>query len=155
MTRRRVVVCAAAMVLCGCATTIRRGPIIDRYAHAPCIPVRTGEGTHASRRVWDYTLTRRDGGSVHVSGSTPAGRIDVRLPDGTEHVAGTAGDYIYPADVRLDQPNERLYVRASGQRASFGSAQTWLFEYDLRAMRQVARALVDPHVLPAECPVTP
>jgi len=47
-----------------------------------------------------------------------------------------------------------LYVRAIGYRAFGGKAETWLFEYDMRQRRQRGRALVDPAVLPPECPET-
>jgi len=81
--------------------------------------------------------------------------IDVRFTsDGTQHTAANAGDYIYPADVRFDNGAHLLYVKASGHRAAFGEAQTWLFEYDLRDRRKRERALVNPDVLPRECPET-
>ena len=56
--------------------------------------------------------------------------------------------------VRFDDRAGLLYVKASGHRAAFGQAQTWLFDYDLRQRRQRERALVDPDVLPRECPET-
>jgi hypothetical protein len=90
---------------------------------------------------------------VHISGAAvPGGRITVRfLPDGAEQVAADAGDYIYPADVRLDGSGDVLYIKASGSRA-VGGRETWLFEYDLQKREQVTRVLVDPTVLPEQCP---
>jgi len=45
----------------------------------------------------------------------PGGRIDVKyLFDGSEIVAADAGDYIYPADVRLDSKSGTIFVKASG-----------------------------------------
>jgi hypothetical protein len=86
----------------------------------------------------------------------PGGRIDVTfLPDGAQQVAGDAGDYEYPDDVRLDSAGELLYVKASGSRAVGVEMQTWLFEYNLRERRQLGQARVDPDVLPKECPETP
>jgi hypothetical protein len=83
----------------------------------------------------------------------PGGRISVRFSqDGAELIAANAGDYIYPADVRIDTSADVLYVKASGHRAAGGEAQTWLFEYDLRERRLRNRVLVDPDVLPRECP---
>jgi hypothetical protein len=70
------------------------------------------------------------------------------------NTAANAGDYIYPADVRFDDTAGLLYVKAGGHRAAFGEAQTWLFEYDLRRRKQRDRTLVDPDVLPRECPET-
>ena len=105
-------------------------------------------------RSWDYTLKTHDGAMVHISGmQMPSGRINADyLPSGPEVVAANAGDYIYPADVRLDPTNDRLYIKAEGVPAAFGGPQTWLFEYDLRQRRQTNRARVDPSVLPPECP---
>jgi hypothetical protein len=118
--------------------------------------VRAGEVRtrhHAANSRMDHNLTLRDGGVVHISGAAmPGGRIDVRFqPDGVEDVAADAGDYIYPADVRVDATGELLYVTASGHRAIGGKAETWLFEYDMRQRRQRGRALVDRDVLPPEC----
>lgn len=65
--------------------------------------------------------------------------------------AANAGDYVYPSDVRLDARNDVLYVKAAGLAAGIWS-ETWLFEYDLRAQRQLARRRVVNDVLPPECP---
>jgi hypothetical protein len=93
---------------------------------------------------------------VHVSGAAvPGGRISIRFQsDGTEQVAADAGDYIYPADVRVDSGGEVLYIKASGYTAIGGEAQTWLFEYDMRQRQQRRRTRVDPEVLGRECPET-
>lgn len=119
--------------------------------------MRFGPGIQPPTRAWDYMLKMRGGIDVHVSGAQmPGGRIDVRYtPDGKEDVAADAGDYIYPSDVRLDRAGERLYIKAHGAPAAFGGPQTWLFEYDLRQRRRTGRVLVDPSVLPQECPTTP
>jgi hypothetical protein len=82
----------------------------------------------------------------------PGGRIDVKYSDGRVDVAADAYDYIYPADVRVDQSGEWLYVKASGIRATGGAAETWLFEYNLRRRLPTERLLVDPSVLPMPCP---
>jgi hypothetical protein len=157
MRHGRPVTFLLALALAGCARPIRTGAVIDRYSRADCIPVSFGPGIQPPTRAWDYTLMLRDGTSIHVSGAQmPGGRIDVRYtPDGKEDVAANAGDYIYPADVRFDHEGDRLYVKASGAPAAFGGPQTWLFEYDLRQKRQTGRVLVDPSVLPQECPETP
>jgi hypothetical protein len=101
-------------------------------------------------------VTLRDGGRVHVDGAEmPGGRISVKYAvDGREEIAANSGDYIYPADVRFAAARDLLYVKTSGAPAAFGENQTWLFEYDLRQRRQTARVLVDPTVLPDECPET-
>lgn len=84
----------------------------------------------------------------------PGGRIDVRyVSDGADIVAANAGDYIYPADVRLDGASDTLLMKASGVTAALDQPQTWLFEYDLNHRRQIARFQVDPSVLPPECQI--
>jgi hypothetical protein len=156
MGQVRLFVLLFAVCFFSCARTIRTGAIIERYSRAECVPVRFGPGIQPPTRAWDYTVELSDGVMAHVSGDAiPGGRIDVRFTsDGTQHTAANAGDYIYPADVRFDDRAGLLYVKASGHRAAFGEAQTWLFEYDLRQRRQRERALVDPDVLPRECPET-
>lgn len=82
----------------------------------------------------------------------PGGRIDIRYQsDEAEVVAADAGDYIYPADVRVDRAKDRLFVKASGITAAFGAPQTWLFEFDLIHRKQISRAKINPAVLPHEC----
>ena len=146
-----------AAVLTACARPIRTGPLIDRYDRAICIPVRFGPGIQPPTRAWDHMLKLRDGSSAHVVGAQlPGGRINVKYTsDGQEQTAANAGDYIYPADVRFDQAADLLYVKAKGGPAAFGGPQTWIFEYDLQQRRQTGRVLVDPRVLPQECPETP
>ena len=148
----------AALVFCyqGCGRTIRSGALIDEYSRAECVPVRVAAGVSPPSRGWDYTLKTRAGIPIRVFGADiVGGEVEVEyLPDGKKAVAANAGDYIYPADVRFERTNDRLYIKASGQPASFGGPQTWLFEYDLVNRRQTARAKVDPTVLPQECPMS-
>jgi hypothetical protein len=153
MRRGPLVALLAIAILVGCARTIRKGVLIDQYVRAECLPVTFGSGSPA--RTWNYTLETREGSTIEVPGrAVPGGRIDVRYAsDGKDEIAANAGDYIYPADVRFDRPDEHLYIKASGV-AVFGKPQTWLFEYDLRQRLQTRRARVDPTVLPRECPVS-
>jgi hypothetical protein len=147
-------VAAIAGCYLGYGRTIRSGVLIDEYKKAECIPfsLRTS-GMSRPTRAWDYAVTTRAGISVRVFGEEgPGGLIQVKyMPDGKEAIAADAGDYIYPADVRFERSNDRLYIKASGQPAFFGGPQTWLFEYDLVRRRQTARAKVDPNALPQEC----
>lgn len=151
----RPVAFALAVGMYGCTRPMREGAIIEKYTRAECVPVRFGPNITPPTRAWDHSLTLRGGGVVHISGAQmPGGQIDVRFqPDGAEQVAADPGDYIYPADVRVDAGGELLYVKASGYRA-IGGKETWLFEYDMRQRRQRGRALVDRNVLPPECPET-
>jgi hypothetical protein len=54
--------------------------------------------------------------------------------------------------VRLNDSHDRLYVKARGSAGGIWE-ETWLHEYDLANRREVRRQLVDPAVLPDECPM--
>ncbi len=73
----------------------------------------------------------------HGSGQT----IDAIVP----------GDYIYPSDLRLDGPNDLLYVKAEGLAGGF-THQTWLFQYDLAKKRLTERRKVKNGSAGGECP---
>lgn len=145
----------AVAALVGCPRPARSGPLINNYSRAECIPVTLGSRDSSPARTWDYKLKIREG-TFRVHGrAVPGGRIDVEYKsDGKDEIAADAGDYIYPADVRLDRANEHLYIKASGAPAAFGGPQTWLFEYDLQHRHQTAHLRVDPSALPEECPVS-
>lgn len=152
------IVCSTLLILgmlSACTRTIRSGAIIDGYNGAECVPVHFGPGISPPTRAWDYSTATHRGIKVHISGAEmPGGRIDLRyLADGRDIVAADAGDYIYPADVRLDQSRDKLFSKASGIPAAFGGPQTWLFEFDLNSRQQIGRARVDPTVLTKECQV--
>jgi hypothetical protein len=138
----------------GCTRIIRKGPLIDRYNAAECVPVVYGPGITPPTRAWDTTVTTRAGVVVHVKGEDMVfGRIVVKYAsDGEVKVAVNAGDYIYPEDVRLDASTGRLYVRARGI-AVLDGEQTWLFEYDLNRRRETGRNRVDEKVLPQLCQI--
>jgi len=137
----------------GCSCTLQGGPLVTGYENAQCIPVHFVRGITLPTRSWDDSLTISSGQVVHVSGAQmPGGRIDIRYQsDEAEVVAADAGDYIYPADVRVDRAKDRLFVKASGITAAFGAPQTWLFEFDLIHRKQISRAKINPAVLPHEC----
>src|SRR5215813_13094145 len=144
----------AVAFLSGCAGIIRKGPLIDRYKAAQCVPVIYGRGITPPVRAWDTTVTTRAGVVAHVKGADMVfGRIVVKYAsDGKVKVAVNGGDYIYPEDVRLDADTGRLYVKAGGI-AVLDGEQTWLFEYDLNKRRQTASDRVDENVLPQECQI--
>jgi hypothetical protein len=150
-----IFVLLAPEALVGCEGMIRNGPIISGYENADCIPVQSGPGITPPMRAWDYTTATSTGLTVRILGAAaPGGQIVVRyIPEGTDIVAADAGDYIYPAVVRLDRGNGTLFIKASGITAAFSQPQTWLFEYDLNNRRQIARKRVDPSALPQECQI--
>jgi hypothetical protein len=79
------------------------------------------------------------------------GRIIVRYqPDGPEVVAADAGDYVYPSDVRINQAQTILVVKATALAGGIRH-ETWLYEYDLEGQRQLSKVLADPTVLGDEC----
>ncbi len=145
------------VVIACCATSCHRAvshsQLIDQYRAAACIPVSSMPGSTPRTRVWATSLTLTDGSKVTVSGSQmPGGRIDLHYSTSDQDsVAANAGDYVYPSDVRRDVQRDNLYVKASGLAGGL-SHETWLFEYDLKGQRQIARQLVADDVLPAECP---
>jgi len=91
-----------------------------------------------------------------VKGSqSVGGTISVLYPmSDQELVAVNAGDYVYPADVRVNAQSDLLYVKASGLAGGIWR-QTWLFEYDLRGQRLAARQQVANESLPPECAESP
>lgn len=143
----------AALTLASCGPAARSGPLIDSYSHAECLPLTLELKSGPPTRTWDYILQTRGAGAVHVIGKQmPGGVIAVEYADGKREIAANAGDYVYPADVRVDRARERLYVKADGIRINW--RETWLFEYDLERRLQTARLHVDPKVLPEDCPPT-
>jgi hypothetical protein len=149
--KRELFALLTVSALAGCDRTTRTGEIIDQYNIAQCVPVTS----ISQARRWDYQM-RTDKDLIQVFGmAIPGGNIRLKYAsDGRQEIAADPGDYIYPADVRLDRGNERLYVKASGSPAGFGGDQSWLFEYDLSQRHQVKRVRVDPSVLAKQCPIS-
>lgn len=151
----RILFCWA--IVCGTAACRdpAASPIVVKYKSALCIPFSTNPTVSPHTREWSAVLTLRDGSKVTVSGAQiPGGRINVNyLTTGHQSVAADAGDYVYPADVRVDPKNDLLFIKASGLAGGMRQ-ETWLFEYDLHRQRLVARRRVVNDQLPAECPET-
>ena len=148
------VVVAAALVWCtaACDHRVSDALIIEKYRTAVCIPFSPDPKISPHTREWDATLTLTDGTRVVVSGAEiPGGRIDLRYPvTNRTSAAVSAGDYVYPSDVRINRRSDVLYAKATGLAGGIRQ-QTWLFEYDIRAQRLVARQQVVDAALPAEC----
>ncbi len=143
----------SALMCAACRGPASKAQIIEHYRAAKCIAFSkksTMGGPHT--REWDTPVTLPDGSKVVVSGTqSPGGRISVYYANsGRKVVAANAGDYVYPSDVRLNSQNQLLYVKATGLAGGLRN-ETWLFEYDLRAQRLVARQEVTSNTLPAEC----
>ena len=153
---RTSVLVAAACVLTGCAAPVRQHPLIDRYTGAACLPLLKESRVQPPVREWEVTLRPSGGGEVTLMGAqTVSGAIVARdSRTGVTHVVAAAGDYVYPADVRTTTDFGRVYVKAKGLAGGIWH-ETWLFEYDLVQHRQLAKARVDPRVLPPECPGGP
>jgi|SRR5580704_14750946 hypothetical protein len=138
----------------GCHRPLSRGPIIDAYRAAACVPVSANRkvgGPHT--REWETALTLTDGSKVMFIGAQmPGGRITVRnLTTGRESEAANAGDYVYPSDVRFNAQRNFLFVKASGLAGGINH-ETWLFEYDLLGQHLVEQRRVEESALPTECP---
>jgi hypothetical protein len=142
---------------CGIAAApTSNAPIITRYKTADCLPFSKKPRVSPHTREWNALVFLHDGLPASISGAqVPGGRIAVSYPGSNrEFLAADPGDYIYPSDVRLDSPNETLYVKAHGLAGGI-SEQTWLFAYDLRARRIVERVQVRNDALPMECQEPP
>jgi hypothetical protein len=123
--------------------------LLAKYKSATCISPSTG----ASReRRWETTISLRDGSKVVVGAAAWAGgRAIVTYPPAPqEYVAAQPGDYIYPVDLRIDTKGDILYVAASGLAGGLFE-QTWLFAFDLKERRQIARRKIRYKDLPAVC----
>jgi len=139
-----------------CQRPATSAEIIDRYRSVQCVEPSIAKGVIPATRGWDVTLTIAGGSKATIKGAgMVGGRIAVRYgSDGPQLVAVQPGDYIYPSDVRIDSTGSLLYVKARGLAGGIRE-ETWLYEYDLRRRQQVSQLLVDPSVLPAECPMPP
>jgi len=138
----------AVVTSSSCARPARSAPLIDAYARAECAaPLVRGKLTRTARE-WGSTLSVLSGRKVTVVGAQLAGSvIQVRYgASGKTGIAATVGDYVSPADVRIDRRLERLYVRADG-RAGGLVRETVLFEYDIGQRLLLGRLSVDPEVL--------
>ena len=127
--------------------------IIAEYRAAECVPPSANPGVSPRTREWEAELHLGDGRRVSVHGAEiPGGEITVWYPPNiNELVAVNAGDYVYPADVRVDPQNGRLYVKAHGL-AGGVSEETWLFRYDLRNQKLSGRIRVPNDIPVDECP---
>jgi len=148
------VVVAAAVSIGGCSKPARASKLIADYANAGCVTPLAEVARDMPGLAWQAVLPLRDGSRAAVAGvRAPGGRISVKYDDAAASViAADAGDYVYPADVRLSREREVLFVKAEGVTpVPWGKRHTLLFAYDVRARRVLLRQRVDPAVLPAEC----
>ena len=134
---------------------LRSGHIIEQYRSAECVTPGISEKALPTTREWDATLRMADDLTVHImAGEYVGGHVIVRyLPDGQDKMIVPPEDYIYPRDVRVDKTRNFLYLKSSGLAAGLWS-ETWLYEYDVRQHKILSRVLVDPTVLPPECPLS-
>lgn len=139
----------ALCIMVSCVMPVSDSPLIARYAAAVCIQPTTDS---ANERSWEGDLVLPTGARVIVrAAQMPGGRVEVSYPGGAAPtIAVSPGDYIYPADLRVDLSSGLLYVKARGLAAGI-SKETWLFEYDLRSQKLVDRVRVKADALPPEC----
>jgi hypothetical protein len=152
--RRLVAVFVSVVLLSGssCHNPARSGRLIEAYKRATCVAPTLANGVRPDTRGWDTPVEIVGGAKATVEGAQMVGgRVTLHyLPDGPSVPAAVPGDYVYPADVRINDGHDRLYVKASGSAGGIWE-ETWLYEYDLKNRRQVRKQLVDPSVLPEEC----
>ena len=144
----------AAWMLLGCCAVggcmDSTSSLLAKYRSATCIPFSRGPG---HERHWEMTIPLRDGSKAVVGAAAWAGGMAVVTypPAKQEYVAARPGDYIYPVDLRIDPQNDVLYVAATGLAGGVWE-QTWLFAFDLKERRQIARRKIRYKDLPADCP---
>jgi hypothetical protein len=145
------VVALAVNTSAACSRPLKDHPAITRYSNASCILAVAQEG---GGWEWSRTVERPRGVSLLIHAfHGPGGRVDVTdQQSGASWVAASSGDYVYPADLRLDAASTMLYVKTDGVAGGLWR-ETWLFQYDLSSRRQVLRIRVDPNALPPECPL--
>jgi hypothetical protein len=130
----------------------RSSELIEAYRTAQCVTPTRAEGAAPPTRGWNARVRIAGDVEVTIKGADMVwGKITLRYEPGGESVTPVAaGDYIYPADVRLGASRDRLFVKARGL-AGGRHRETWLYEYDLRARKRLRRQNVDPAALPEEC----
>jgi hypothetical protein len=140
-----------AVLLDGCfaAPSGSTKSLLANYKAAACISPRKLD---SATRIWDAEITITNGSKVTVkAASMVGGLVTVTYPaSGEQVVAANAGDYVYPFDIRINNQNDQLYIVASGLAGGIWQ-RTVLFEYDLRARRQIARHGVKDKDLPTAC----
>jgi hypothetical protein len=105
-------------------------------------------------RLWDTTLEVADKLRIHIAaGDHVGGNVVVRyLSDGQILTVVPPRDYVYPIDIRIDRDRSLLYVETDGYAAGI-RRETWLYAYDLPKRKVLSHVLIDPAVLPSECPI--
>jgi hypothetical protein len=105
-------------------------------------------------RAWDTTLKVADKLGIHIrAGEHVGGNVVVRyLTDGQDLTVVPPRDYVYPSDIRLDRDRGFLYVKTDGLAAGIWR-EAWLYAYDIPNRKLLSHVLVDPAVLPSECPI--
>jgi hypothetical protein len=137
-----------------CAVATANAPIIDEYNEAACVPLADVRRVHPPTREWDTRLPF-DRGQIVVKGAQiPGGRISVfDSMSNRDVVAADPGDYIYPSDVRFNEREGVLYIKAHGLAGGFRE-QTWLFKYDLHRHQIIERRQIKNGILTSECEAT-
>ena len=128
-----------SLVAWSATVPIAKDSVVDRYAHAVCLPVGPLGSINLPTRSWDETLKMRTGAPVHVSGAQMVGGGVVLTypPSVREYSPADSGDTSYPAEVRVDPSRDLLFVRMSVVPIQGWEAVPILFEFDLRKRTRV------------------
>jgi hypothetical protein len=136
----------------GCARPVREHPVIGAFRGASCVHSTTTTDKEARR--WAAALVLSSGEKLTVEAvHGPGGTVELLdSASGKRWKVADSGDYVYPSDIREDLSKEQLIVKTEGLAAGL-SEETWLFQYDVRSRRLLARVRVEPDVLPQDCAV--
>jgi hypothetical protein len=136
---------------------LRSGYVIEQYRSAECVTPFNDESISPGNvtRAWNTTLKVTDKLGIHITaGEHVGGNVVVRyLPDRQDLTVVPPRDSFYPTDIRIDRDRGFLYVKTDGLAAGIWR-ETWLYACDLPQRKLLSHVLVDPAVLPSECPIS-
>src|SRR5688572_7856931 len=109
-------VSASLLTAISCDRPVVSSRLIDAYRSAVCVAPTLAKGVQPPTRGWDTTIAIAGGSKATVQGAQMVGgNIAIRYePDGPSVIAAQPGDYIYPRDVRVNDSEDHLYVKAQG-----------------------------------------
>jgi hypothetical protein len=152
-----ILILTSSLISCQQQPALRSGYPIEQYRTAECVPPFNDRSISPGNvtRAWDTTLEVADKLKIHITaGEYVGGNVIVRyLTDGQNITIVPPRDYVYPMDIRVDRDRGLLYVKTDGLAAGIWR-ETWLYAYDLPQRKLLSHVLVEPAVLPSECPIS-